>query len=147
MSYPNVNNKEGTRHIQIAGVTTEDKDISVGYLLTDTLSFEVIVHKNDLVFEYIVNPSLDDLKRLEEKYSIELFKCIYIGLVTQCFWGDIEVSSLRARFALLHTGIDEIIKILDKKFSTMKVSEVHTLIYGIIERADIDKIRDMLKGV
>lgn len=147
MSYPNVNNKEGTHHIQIAGVTTEDKDISVGYLLTDTLSFEVIVHKNDLVFEYIVNPSLDDLKRLEEKYSIELFKCIYIGLVTQCFWGDTEINNIRARLVLFHTDIDVIIEILGKKFNNMEVSEVHTLIYGIIERADIDKIRDMLKGV
>lgn len=147
MSYPNVNNKEGTRHIQIAGVTTEDKDISVGYLLTDTLSFEVIVHKNDLVFEYIVNPSLDDLKRLEEKYSIELFKRIYIGLVTQCFWGDTEINNIRARLVLLYTDIDVIIEILGKKFNNMEVSEVHTLIYDIIERADIDKIRDMLKGV
>lgn len=147
MSVPNVNNTKETYHIQISNCFSEDKTVSLGYLLTDILSFEVIIHRNGLVFEYILNPSLDDLKRLEEKYSIELFRNTYIGLFTQVFWGDIEVNSLRARFALLHTGIDEIIKILNKKFSTIELSEVYTLIHDIIERADINKIRGMLKGV
>ena len=147
-----VNNSNDTKHLQIGGYYNESHiQIDINYLLTgNSISFEVTVTErvDNIVLYYCLNPDLEDLKKLEEKYCTvpnELFKNIYIGLVTQCFWGDEEIDKIRAKYVLMDTTKGEIIKALNNKFSSLGVEPVYDLITGIRERANINKIWSMLE--
>lgn len=148
-----VNNSNDTKHLQIGGYYSNPQiQIDISYLLTgNSISFEVLVTEiiDNIVLYYSLNPDLEDLKKLEEKYCTvpnELFKNIYIGLFTQCFWGDEEIDKLRAKYILMGASKEEIIKILMNKFTTLGIEHVYELITGIKERADINKIWTMLGG-
>lgn len=148
-----VNNSEETKHLQISGYYNNlPIEIDVGYLLTkDSILFEVSVTdvEDNLQLYYSLNPDLEELKRIEEKYCTvpnELFKCIYVGLVTQCFWNDEEIAGTRTKYILMGTPREEIVRLLLVRFSKLGVEYVYNLIVGIAERADIKKIWNMVGG-
>jgi hypothetical protein len=142
------------QHIQISGYYTEDTNLEISYLLTkSSLAFEITVIDtvNNLILDYTLNPDYEDILKLENKYCEvpnELFKSIFVGLYTQCFWNDAEVDALRAQFSLLGiTTHEEFVKYLIKRFKGSGSRDAYDLIYDIASRADIKKIWNMLGDV
>ena len=106
--------------------TKDGYKVEIGFTDTD-----------DIVLDYVINPTLEELGYLSKKYNIhkELFNALFVGACTQSYWGDEEITKLRSKPMLLGLkSHDEFYRYFADIAQNKSCNEIYNFIKDLADR-------------
>lgn len=131
------------KHIQLFGYYFEanNTDLYGGIKITDSYNSKLEIGLRDSdtgarVF-YILDPTFEDLGYLDKRFGLngKLFNILYVGALTQSYWHDIEIESLRSKPMLLGLNtLNEYADYFEKVSKTLSSKEIYDFLQGLVSR-------------